>query len=184
MIARSSGEVAGESVDIFQLVAPDLLSYFERRCGHDAADLLAETFVVAWRRRSVVPADRDEARRWLFGVAHGVLANARRSGVRRGRLADRLRSLRQVHAEPQIDDALDVRRALESLPIELVDVVTLIHWEGFTSSEVADILGIAPTTVRSRHADAKQRLLTILDARGDGLDGESGPSTAAAELLR
>lgn len=58
-----------------------LLAYALRRVAHpeDAADVVAETFLVAWRRRHDIPAD-DEARLWLYGVARRVLANHHRGG--------------------------------------------------------------------------------------------------------
>ena len=52
----------------------DILKYLVRRCvdTDEAADALAETFIVAWRRIDVVP-DGLEGRLWLFGVARNVL---------------------------------------------------------------------------------------------------------------
>lgn len=52
----------------------------------DAADAVAETFLVAWRRLGEVP-DGREARLWLFGVCRRVLANHRRGELRRRHLA-------------------------------------------------------------------------------------------------
>ena len=71
----------------------ELLAYALRRVDRpeDAADVVAETFLVAWRRMDRVPAG-DEARLWLYGVARRQLANQRRGQLRRSRLADRLRS--------------------------------------------------------------------------------------------
>ncbi len=41
--------------------APGILAYFSRRVepGHDAADLLAETLLVVWRRASSLPTDDE-----------------------------------------------------------------------------------------------------------------------------
>src|SRR5918992_1551637 len=71
----------------------ELLAYVLRRVdrAEDAADVVAETFLVAWRRMDKVPAG-DEARLWLYGVARRQLANQRRGELRRSRLADRLRA--------------------------------------------------------------------------------------------
>ena len=52
--------------------------------------MVAETFAVAWRRRADMPADADEVRPWLFGIARRCLANAARSTHRAGRLGMRL----------------------------------------------------------------------------------------------
>jgi DNA-directed RNA polymerase specialized sigma24 family protein len=63
-----------------------ILGYALRRCDspEDAADVVAETFAVAWRRADALPPG-GEARLWLYGVARNVLANHRR-GVARHRL--------------------------------------------------------------------------------------------------
>jgi hypothetical protein len=55
-----------------------VLGYALRRAQTptDALDVVAETFLVAWRRIDVVPG-RDDARPWLLSVARRVLANQR-----------------------------------------------------------------------------------------------------------
>src|SRR5580692_1766293 len=70
-----------------------ILCYVPRRTENpdDAADVIAETFLTAWRRLDAVPPG-DEARLWLYGVARRVLANYRRGERRRAVLADRLRA--------------------------------------------------------------------------------------------
>jgi DNA-directed RNA polymerase specialized sigma24 family protein len=70
----------------------EVLAYALRRTAdaEDAADIAAETFLVAWRRTGEVPAGA-EARLWLYGVARRTLANQRRGERRRDRLAQRLR---------------------------------------------------------------------------------------------
>ena len=69
-----------------------ILGYALRRtaCATDAADVAAETFLVAWRRFDEVPAGA-ETRLWLYGVARRVLANHQRGEVRRERLGARFR---------------------------------------------------------------------------------------------
>ncbi len=69
-----------------------LMGYALRRTADpaDAADVVAETFLVAWRRIDVVPTG-DAARLWLYGTARRILANQRRGSQRRLALADRLR---------------------------------------------------------------------------------------------
>ncbi len=65
----------------------------------DAADVVAEVFLVAWRRLDDVPPG-DRARLWLYGVARGVLANQRRAAARRSRLGDRLAGAVAVEIGP------------------------------------------------------------------------------------
>ena len=68
-----------------------ILAYALRRVTDpaDAAEVVAETFLVAWRRLDDV-ATGDGERPWLYGVARRVLANQRRGYERRDRLRTRL----------------------------------------------------------------------------------------------
>lgn len=153
--------------------SPALLAYLARRADPpaDAADLLAETLLAAWRRPAAVPAADDEARRWLFGVARGVLANHVRGARRRHRLAERLRG--HLAAAPHAPDpAQTVARgpvwdALATLGDDDRELVTLVAWEGFGVAEAGAVLGWAPSTARSRFARARARLQRALQDAGE-----------------
>lgn len=144
--------------------APALLAYFERRSApHDAADLLGETLLVAWRRVSAVPEDDQEARMWLFGVARRVLMTSRRSGVRRQALADRLREealTRPDRTEPVDHDLHEALARLDPLDAE---IIRLLHWDGFGLAEIAQHLGRPAGTIRSRYSRARAALRTALE---------------------
>lgn len=145
--------------------AADLLSYFGRRVSipADAADLLSETFSVAWRRSDRMPTEPEQSRMWLFGVARRVLANAARSAVRHSDLADKLRGyLEALPAERADDQVLDVRSALEAIPVEQSELVRLVLWDGFTLPEAATILGISESTARGRYQRARTGLSILL----------------------
>jgi hypothetical protein len=63
-------------------------AYALRRASQaDAEEVVAETFLVAWRRLDEVPRD---AMPWLLGVARRVLANQRRAAGRREALRARI----------------------------------------------------------------------------------------------
>jgi RNA polymerase sigma factor (sigma-70 family) len=148
---------------LFAATERDLLAYVLRRVQRpeDAADVVAETFLVAWRRLDRVPAD-DEARLWLYGVARRQLANQRRAQLRRSRLADRLRrELPVVLASapaPEDHRAAAVRAALARLEEEDREILRLTSWEGLTPSEIAAVVGVPAVTVRSRLHRARKRL--------------------------
>lgn len=148
-----------------QLVAPDLLAYFERRLARDeAADALAETLLQAWRRVDSLPEEPTLARMWLFRIASNALANHRRAGRRRQALADRLRAnLTQSQvAVPDLAEQHAVRDAILRLPIQQREVVMLVHWDGLTLTETAQVLGINPSTARTRYATARRILRQAL----------------------
>ena len=75
-------------VSLYERHAALVLAYARRRIGAaEAEDVLAETFLVAWRRRDEVP---DDALPWLYAVAGNVLRNRVRSERRRAALSARL----------------------------------------------------------------------------------------------
>lgn len=147
----------------------DLLAYFERRVlvREDAADLLGETMLQAWRRHAALPEDPTRQRMWLFTIAANVLANHRRSRRRHTALADRLRDrLATAAPDPDLAEASAVRDAVLRLQDAHRELVMLIHWDGFTIVEAAELLGLNPSTARGRYAAARQ---TLKDALTDAV---------------
>ncbi len=139
-----------------------ILGYALRRTTspEDAADVTAETMLVAWRRLHEMPAG-DDARLWLYGVARRVLANQRRGSERRDRLGARLREqLTTVSPDPTdaVADRLGVRAALGRLGASDRELLELTAWEGLEPREVAEVLGIPARTVRTRLSRARARL--------------------------
>lgn len=62
-------------------------AYARRRVPSRADDIVAETFLVVWRRLDEVPAD---ALPWVYGVARRVVSNVRRGSQRQEAVAERL----------------------------------------------------------------------------------------------
>jgi RNA polymerase sigma-70 factor (ECF subfamily) len=144
--------------------ADDLLGYLERRVEvrADAADLLSETLLTAWRRRGDVPEGETDQRLWLFGVARNVLANHHRSGRRRRALAGRLR---ERLASAEVADAAagsEVRDAVRRLPEAQRELVMLVHWDGLTIAQAATVLGLNASTARGRYGAAREALRAAL----------------------
>lgn len=145
--------------------AADLLSYFGRRVSipADAADLLSETFVVAWRRIDHMPSDPEQARMWLFGVARRILSNSIRGSARHASLTLKLRQRLEEQPSPATDtETLKARETLDCLPSEESELVRLILWDGFTLPQAATILGIRESTARGRYQRARLRLRELL----------------------
>lgn len=143
-----------------------VLAYAVRRApeAQDAADVVAETFVVAWRRLAEVPLG-EAARLWLYGVARNVLANQRRAERRRERLAERLRQELPYALEdvpPASMDAGAVTSALAELGPDDQEILRLSGWEELAPSEIATVLGISKIAARSRLHRARHRLRSAL----------------------
>lgn len=144
-----------------------LQAFALRRCADpaDAHDLVADTFLVLWRRIDEAP-EGDEALLWLFGVARRVLANQRRSRTRRERLTARLRALPQD--APALDtmafaraDAQAVLAALAHLSERDRDVLLLAAWEGLSHAQIARVLGCSENAAMIRLHRARLRLREI-----------------------
>ena len=144
--------------------AGDVLRFLQRRAGSDdAADLLGDTMIAAWRRVTDLPENLEEARMWIFGLARGTLLNHSRGERRRVALAERVRAHMVVAtAAPAADDGHEVRDALSRLKPELREIVELVHWDGFTLTQAAQVVGIPAPTARGRYARAKDDLRIAL----------------------
>jgi RNA polymerase sigma factor (sigma-70 family) len=159
-----------------------VLAYALRRVEdrEDAADVVAETFLVAWRRLEEIPIGSRE-RLWLYAVARRVTANLRRAEGRRTRLAERLAE--SLRSEPIADAARDgeaaaMLRAMRSLGEEDRELLLLVFWEELTPGQAAKVLGISAIAARSRLHRARRRLRALMadrestECRNPELDAE------------
>ncbi|MEH3052962.1 MAG: sigma-70 family RNA polymerase sigma factor [Patulibacter minatonensis] len=149
-----------------------VLAYAMRRTdSHTAHDVLAEVFLVAWRRIDELPA---EPLPWLLGTARRVLANARRADRRRDELAQRVveraptslsSEAASVHAETESGPVLE---ALATLAEHEREALMLVAWDGLSASEAAEVVGVRPPAFRMRLSRARRQLARALDQRGAG----------------
>ena len=149
-------------------------AYARRRAPGDTSDdVVASTFLVAWRRVDEVPADSLP---WLLAVARNVIATQQRGSRRRGALRLRLErgdgstTPRSAVEEP----AGQVAAALGRLPANDREAITLIAWDGLRPAEAATVLGQSPAAFRVRLHRAKRRLRRELDR---GRAGRPAPPT-------
>lgn len=154
-------------------------AYAIRRAGPTMAeDVVAEVFVVCWRRFDELPPDPLP---WLLGVARHVLGTLRRSEHRREALSTRLLS-------EQVQGATDVLApggdgvlgsALGRLSDGDRELLLLLAWEGLSVTEVAAVLDLRPSTARVRLMRARRRLRVEL-ARAEA--GEQACLAATMEV--
>jgi RNA polymerase sigma-70 factor, ECF subfamily len=146
-----------------------VLDFLRHRADHETAqDVLAETFLTAWRKLDEVPAD---ALPWLYGVARRLLANRRRSRARGQALVDRLAAEGQRAGRTGTDVELDgvearhdVLRALAGLPARGREVLLLAGWYELTSAQAARVLGCTSAMFAVRLHRARRRLRGALAA--------------------
>lgn len=148
--------------DALKANTADLLRYLQRRVGEEAPDVLGETMLVAWRRARDMPTDATQARMWLFGIARMAAIGHGRDASRRLRLAERLHGLVEPVVWPDDDIAIDVRQAIASLPEGQAELVRLVHWEGFSLADAAQVMGLNASTARGRYQKAREELTRLL----------------------
>jgi RNA polymerase sigma-70 factor (ECF subfamily) len=146
-----------------------------------ARDLAQETFLRVYDRL-----DRFDAGRrfgpWLFRI--GV--NLGLDHLRRGRNAPVPGSLDRIHGEDgspydppdpdprvQAELAQEVQFILAQLPVSYRTILVLRDLEGFSSSEVAAIVGRREATIRWRLSKAREKFRQIWERRRDATRGEA-----------
>jgi len=163
MPARSSGESSHDDAERFRQLYrgnyTSLIGYARRRTptSEDAADVVAETFLVAWRNLQKVPSG-EGATPWLFGIARGVLANQARSARRRSQLADAFSQLSSADQE----------------------ILRLSAWERLGPKELAIALDCSLGAAKVRLFRARARMKKSLEkneGRRSTLDQMRSPSS-------
>jgi len=151
--------------ELYAVSLVPILGYVLRRTDNtdDAADVLADTFLTAWRRLEDVPAG-PSARLWLYGTARRVLANHHRGARRRLALADRLRAelAASYHPPEQVGELAEITAVFRRLPEADRELLALTAWEGLNPSQIALVLDCSPNAARIRLHRARRRFAAAL----------------------
>jgi RNA polymerase sigma-70 factor (ECF subfamily) len=162
VIERSWHEPEAFAV-LYDRHAAPLHRFAGRRLGDQLADdVVAETFLAAFRRRKRYDLGRGDARPWLYGIAANVIGKHRRAEVRMFRAfartgIDPLAGTQDGGHADRVDSRVsaaavqrDLAAALADLPAGDRDVLLLIAWADLSYEETAAALSIPVGTVRSR----------------------------------
>lgn len=156
---------------VYTATYADLVRFAARRVdGADAEDVVAETFVVAWRRRADFPANVSDARGWLFGIARRILLAQRRQHERGQALAVRLAHHRVVAGEldgheNEVISAVDVARAWNKLSAVHQETLALTVLDDLSGVQAASALGVSPVAYRLRLMRARRAMSSRLAAQ-------------------
>jgi len=168
---------------LFDRHAPAIGRYIARRLGPDAADdLVAETFLAAFRRRDHYDLTHGDARPWLYGIATRLIGRHRRQEVRFFRAIARTGA--DPAAEAVTDQVIDriaaqgARRelaaALARLSQDQRDVLLLVA-SGLGYEETALALAVPAGTVSSRLVRARRKVREALGGQDPTRPGEDAP---------
>lgn len=151
--------------------APQLYRYASRRVGREVAeDVVAETFLAAFRALERYDTTRPDARAWLYAIATKELAKHHRTE------RTRYRTLARAAAEPTATDFAErvdgyvsaagagrsLAKGLSRLARRDRDVLLLIAWGELSYEQVAGVLSIPVGTVRSRLNRARRKMRDFL----------------------
>lgn len=176
---------------LFRRYAPEVQRYVRRRIGADAADdVVAETFLAAFRQRGSYELERHNARPWLYGIATNLIGRYRRSEVQQYRVLARTgRDPVTESFTDQVDAAVSaagargaLAAALARLPAAHRDTLLLVVWGDLSYAEAATALGVAIGTVRSRMNRARKRLRGSLAGVGEPAPGGQRPDQSQGGL--
>lgn len=148
-------------------VYSDLVRFVQRRAHPDhAEDVVAEAFLVVWRRLDELPQDGGDARAWVFGITRNLMLNNERGEQRRRALGVRLtRTIRPPHHGPSADpdtdlvvSQLDLATAWRRLSEVHQEALGLVVYEGLSAPQAAIVLNISPVAFRLRLSRARRAL--------------------------
>lgn len=137
----------------------------------EAADVVADTFEVVWRKRQGAPADPDEWPAWCFGIARNKVMQARQRHRRKHHDARFVEDHLALGAQPATREdvagsvvasvhAARVWRELPASDRELLGVVLTTEAPG---REVAALLGTSHSAYTTRVSRLRQKLGRLLD---------------------
>jgi RNA polymerase sigma-70 factor (ECF subfamily) len=137
----------------------------------EAEDVVALTYLEAWRLRKRLRPDGGSVQPWLLGIATNVLRNTRRAARRHQKAMTRLAPRRDVpdFADELVERIADAellaatRVAFTRLRPAEREVLALCVWAGLDQAEVAEALGVPLGSVRSRLSRARGRLRQLTD---------------------
>ncbi len=151
-----------------------VVRYLARRTGDRelAADLAQQTFLDAFRHLDRLHDDRPFAA-WLFRIAHyNLLHELRRQRIRRGvslewlvdQAGETHSALHSRDKTARTNERSAIRHTLDQLSSTVREPLLLHAIYGYTSEEIAEMLGVAPAAVRQRLARAKAKFRRLYDA--------------------
>jgi RNA polymerase sigma-70 factor (ECF subfamily) len=155
---------------LYDLLAPSVYGVVRRvlRDPSQAEEVTQEVFVEIWKQAARYDVERGGVRTWALTIAHRrAVDRVRSEQSHRDRQASVGAASLEVRATPE-DDAIDAddrdraREALATLPDVQREALELAFYDGLTHVQIADRLGVALGTVKTRIRDGLIRLRTTM----------------------
>lgn len=136
-----------------------------------AEEITQDTFMAVWQKASTFKANRGSPKGWLMSIAHHRVIDHTRSAKRArasmDRMAQEMASLEKLYQVRTEDEAFrsierqEIAKALESIPEAQRTVILMSYFQGYSQSEIADILDQPLGTVKTRIRLGMQKLRAL-----------------------
>lgn len=150
---------------LFEYYAPRLKSYLKRMGAEDshAEEIVQDVMLTVWRKAEQFDESRASVSTWIFRIARNRQIDLYRQTSRPELSAEE--PMLQPAAETPPEESLsrdqidaNVRRQLDMLPAEQLDLLRAAFYDGLSHSEIARTHGLPLGTVKSRIRLAFDRL--------------------------
>ncbi|MFI9558595.1 RNA polymerase sigma factor [Nonomuraea endophytica] len=167
---------------VFDTYFSEIHRYVAQRLGPDHADdVVAETFLTAFRKRARFDPGRAALRSWLYGIATNLVGKHRRTEIRALRAMNRHGAAPDSPGhEERVTSSVSAQSLRPALAAAIAglgrgerDVLLLVALAGLTHQEVADALGVSYGTVGSRLSRARTKLRAVLGG-ANPMEGDHG----------
>lgn len=166
---RAGDREAGES--LFRRHLDGVSRFFRNKFSAGIDDLVQQTFTGLLEGRERL-ANGASFRSYLFGIAHNVLRAHLRTLSKQNAFDPSSSAI--VALDPSASAMLGERQeqrqlllALRRIPLEAQTVLELVYWEQLNAAEIAEVLGVPHSTMRSRIQRARQLLLAEIQRADD-----------------
>jgi RNA polymerase sigma-70 factor (ECF subfamily) len=136
--------------------------YLFLRDYHLAEDAVSETFLKAYIKFDGFRGDSSE-KTWLMRIAVNVCKDMHRASwfryINRRITPDMLPDMADERSQDEDNLLLEIL----NLPRRLREVVILYYYQNYDTNEIADLLGIARSSVSSRLQRAREKLREVLE---------------------
>ena len=122
-----------------------------------AEDAVQETFIKVYRKLETLRPEWNE-KAWITKIAINCSRDINRSAWYKRFVRQQETDIRTVDGESGDDLAAELNMAIGELKPKQREVILLHYYQGFTTVEIADILGLSQSSVSGRLQRAKEQL--------------------------
>ena len=136
-----------------------------------AEEIAQDVFLAVWQKASTFKANRGSPKGWLMSIAHhrviDHVRSAKRARASMERMAQEMVSLDKLYQVRTEDEAFrnierqEIAKALQSIPEAQRTVILMSYFQGYSQSEIAEILDQPLGTVKTRIRLGMQKLRSI-----------------------